>query len=139
VPKVDLEADRKNNLAILELIQNGLVDFVHDCSNGGIGTALAELAISGNVGIDIDLQKIPNSCSSHDFLLFSESHSRFIIGSKHTNSVKKILRSKKCIFSEIGKVDRTRILKLHYSGEAILNLSLNDLNRSYNAMNQLMD
>ena len=139
VPKVDLETDRKNNLAILDLIQNGLIDFVHDCSKGGIGTALAELAISGNVGIEIDLQKIPNSCSRHDFLLFSETHSRFIIGTKNTNSVKKLLRRKGCIFSEIGKVDRTEILNLHYSGEDIINLSVNDLSRSYNTMKQLMD
>jgi phosphoribosylformylglycinamidine synthase len=139
VPKVDLETDRKNNLAILDLIQNGLIDFVHDCSNGGIGTALAELAISGNVGIEIDLQKIPNSCSRHDFLLFSETHSRFIIGTRNTNSVKKLLRRKGCIFSEIGKVDTTEILNFRYSGEDIINLSVKDLNRSYNTMNQLMD
>jgi phosphoribosylformylglycinamidine synthase len=139
VPKVDLKTDKKNNLAILELIQNGLIDFVHDCSNGGIGTAIAELVISGNVGIDIDLDKIPNSCSRHDFLLFSETHSRYIFGTQNTNSVRKLLRRKGCIFSEIGMVDRSRILNFHYSGKDIINLSVNDLNRSYNTINQLMD
>jgi phosphoribosylformylglycinamidine (FGAM) synthase-like enzyme len=91
------------------------------------------------VGMEVDLQKIPNSCSRHEFLLFSETHSRFIIGTKNTNSVKKLLRRKGCIFSEIGKVDRTEILNLHYSGEDIINLSVNDLSRSYNTMKQLMD
>ncbi|HKX20413.1 MAG TPA: phosphoribosylformylglycinamidine synthase subunit PurL [Nitrososphaeraceae archaeon] len=139
VPKVDLKTDKKNNLALLDLIQNGLIDFVHDCSNGGIGTAIAELAISGNVGIDIDLDKIPNSCSRHDFLLFSETHSRYILGTQNTNSVRKLLRRKGCIFSEIGMVDRSGILNFHYSGKDIANLSVNELNRSYNTINQLMD
>jgi phosphoribosylformylglycinamidine synthase subunit PurL len=139
VPKVDLKTDKKNNLAILELIQNGLIDFVHDCSNGGIGSAIAELAISGNVGIDIDLDKIPNNCSRHDFLLFSETHSRYILGTQNTSGVSELLRRKGCIFSEIGMVNRSRILNFRYSGKDIINLSVNDLNRSYNTINQLMD
>ncbi len=139
VPKVDLEIDRKNNSAVLALIQHGLIDFVHDCSKGGIGAALAELAISGNVGIDIDLEKIPNNCSRHDYLLFSESHSRFIIGSKHPDRVKEILRSKRCIFSEIGEVQTTKILNLHYSLKEIINLPVNVLACSYNTINHIMD
>ena len=139
VPKVDLETDRKNNSAILNLIQNGLIDFAHDCSKGGIATALAELAIFGSLGMNIDLQEIPNSCSRHDFLLFSESHSRFIVGSKHPDMVRKILRGKRCIFSEIGKVDKTKILKLRHSGKELINLPINELNCSYNTMNHIMN
>jgi phosphoribosylformylglycinamidine synthase len=139
VPKVDLEIDRKNNSVVLALIQHGLIDFAHDCSKGGIGAALAELAISGNVGIDIDLEKIPNNCSRHDYLLFSESHSRFIIGSKQPDRVKEILRSKRCIFSEIGEVETTKILNIHYSRKEIINLPVNDLAYSYNTINHIMD
>ena len=139
VPEVDLEIDRKNSSLVLALIQKGLIDFAHDCSKGGIGAALAELAISGNVGIDIDLKKIPNNCSRHDYLLFSESHSRFIIGSKQPDRVKKILRSKRCIFSEIGEVETTKILNLHYSRKEVINLPVYDLACSYNSINHIMD
>ena len=139
VPKVDLDIDRKNNSAVLALIEQRLIDFVHDCSKGGIGAALAELAISGNVGIAIDLKKIPSDCSRHDYLLFSESHSRFIIGSKQPDRVKKLLRSRRCIFSEIGEVETTKILNLHYSGKEIINLSVYDLACRYNSINHIMD
>jgi phosphoribosylformylglycinamidine synthase len=139
VPEVDLEIDRKNSSLVLALIQEGLIDFAHDCSKGGIGAALAELAISGNVGIDIDLKKIPNNCSRHDYLLFSESHSRFIIGSKQPDLVKKILRSNRCIFSEIGEVETTKILNLHYSRKEVINLPVYDLGCSYNSINHIMD
>ena len=139
VPKVDLEIDRKNNSAVLALIQQRLIDFVHDCSKGGIGAALAELAISGNVGIAIDLKKIPSDCSRHDYLLFSESHSRFIIGSKQPDRVKKFLRSRRCIFSEIGEVETAKILNLHYSGKEVINLPVYDLACRYNSINHIMD
>lgn len=139
VPMVDLETDRRNNLAVLHLIQNGLVDCVHDCSKGGIGTALAELAISGKLGINVDLKKIPNNCSRCDYLLFSETHSRFIIGTRQPDKVNKTLNGRNCVFSEIGKIDRTKILNLHYSGKEIINLPLDDLNRSYNTMNHIMN
>jgi len=139
VPKVDLKTDKKNRSAVLDLIEKGSIDFVHDCSKGGIGTALAELAISGNLGIKIDLKKIPNNCSRHDYLLFSESHSRFIIGTSQPDRLKRILSRRKCIFSEIGKTDPTKILNLHYSGKEIINLSYHDLIRNYNAMNVTMD
>jgi phosphoribosylformylglycinamidine synthase subunit PurL len=139
VPMVDLETDRRNNLAVLHLIQNGLVDCVHDCSKGGIGTALAELAISGKLGINVDLKKIPNNCSRYDYLLFSETHSRFIIGTRQPDKVNKILSARNCVFSEIGKIDRTKILNLRYSGKEIINLPVDDLNRSYNTMNHIMN
>lgn len=139
VPKVDLKTDKKNRLVVLDLIEKGLIDFVHDCSKGGIGTASAELAISGNLGMNIDLKKIPNNCSRHDYLLFSESHSRFIIGTSQPDRLKRILSRRKCIFSEIGKTDPTKTLNLHYSGKEIINLSDDDLIRNYNKMNNTMD
>ena len=139
VPMVDLETDRRNNLAVLHLIQNGLVDCVHDCSKGGIGTALAELTISSKLGVNVDLKKIPNNCSRCDYLLFSETHSRFIIGTRQPDKVNKTLNGRNCVFSEIGKIDRTKILNLHYSGKEIINLPLDDLNRSYNTMNRIMN
>ena len=139
VPKVDLKTDKKNRLAVLDLIEKGLIDFVHDCSKGGIGTALAELAISGNLGINIDLKKIPNNCSRHDYLLFSESHSRFIIGTSQPDRLKRILSKRMCTFSEIGKTNPTKTLNLHYSGKEIINLSNDDLIRNYNKMTNIMD
>jgi phosphoribosylformylglycinamidine synthase subunit PurL len=139
VPMVDLEADRRNNLAVLHLIQNGLVDCVHDCSKGGIGTALAELTIFSKLGVNVDLKKIPNNCSRCDYLLFSETHSRFIIGTRQPDKVNKIFDGRNCVFSEIGKIDRTKILNLRYSGKEIIDLPVDDLNRSYNTMNRIMN
>jgi len=139
VPKVNLKTDKKNRSAVLDLIENGLIDFVHDCSKGGIGTALAELAISGNIGINIDLKKIPNRCKRDDFLLFSETHSRFIIGSSNPDKIKRFMRNKKCSFSEIGQTDSSMTLNIHNSGKEVINLSIIELSQRYNTMNSTMD
>lgn len=139
VPKVDLETDKKNGLAVLGLIHKGLINFAHDCSKGGIGIALAELAISSNLGIAIDLERIPNNCKRDDHLLFSESHSRYIIGTNQADKVKRILRTRKCVFSEIGKVDGTMTLNLRNSGEQIIKSAVSDLEKAYNTMSKIMD
>ncbi|HYY86864.1 MAG TPA: phosphoribosylformylglycinamidine synthase subunit PurL [Nitrososphaeraceae archaeon] len=139
VPKVNLKTDKKNRSAVLDMIGKGLIDFVHDCSKGGIGTALSELAIFGNIGINVDLKNIPNSCNRTDFLLFSESHSRFIIGSSNPDKIRKFLRNRKCSFGEIGRTDSTMALNIHNSGKEVINLPIKELANRYNTMNSTMD
>ncbi len=134
-----MKTDKKNRSAVLDLIENGLIDFVHDCSKGGIGTALAELAISGNLGINVDLKKIPNTCKRDDFLLFSETHSRFIIGSSNPDKIKRFMKNRKCSFSEIGQTDSSMTLNIHNSGKEVINLSIIELAHRYNTMNSTMD
>ena len=62
-------------------ISKGLVRSCHDCSEGGIGVAAAEMAFSGGYGMSLNLGHIPTSeaITSDDFLLFSESNSRFLV------------------------------------------------------------
>jgi phosphoribosylformylglycinamidine synthase len=53
---------------------------MHDCSEGGMGVALAEMAFAGELGIDIFLSEVPYSGEKrNDSILFSESASRFIV------------------------------------------------------------
>jgi phosphoribosylformylglycinamidine synthase len=139
VPKVNLNIDKKNRSVVLEMIEKGLIDFVHDCSKGGIGTALSELAISGNLGINVDLKNIPNSCTRNDFLLFSESHSRFIIGTNNPDKINKLMRNRKCSFSEIGRTNSTMALNIYNSGKEVINLPIKELADRYNTMNSTMD
>ncbi len=139
VPKVNLKTDKKNRSVVLDLIENGLIDFVHDCSKGGIGTALAELAISGDLGMNVDLKKIPNTCKRDDFLLFSETHSRFIIGSSNPDRIKRFIKNRKCSFSEIGHTDSSMTLNIHNSGKEVINMSIFELAHRYDTMNSTMD
>ena len=62
-------------------ISNGLVRSCHDCSEGGIGVAAAEMAFAGGYGMSLDLSNIPtgDEIAADDMLLFSESNSRFLV------------------------------------------------------------
>jgi phosphoribosylformylglycinamidine synthase len=52
----------------------------HDCSDGGLGAALAEVAFAGGLGMEADLRRVPaEGVDRDDFLLFSESQSRFVV------------------------------------------------------------
>nr|MBA3708352.1 phosphoribosylformylglycinamidine synthase [Planctomycetota bacterium] len=80
VPKLD----RALSLPMLEAVsaccQAGLVSAAHDCSDGGLGVTLAEMAFSGGLGMEIDAALVPREGIDHlDRLLFSESNSRIVV------------------------------------------------------------
>ncbi|MDQ4101847.1 MAG: phosphoribosylformylglycinamidine synthase subunit PurL, partial [Thermoproteota archaeon] len=109
VPHVNLKADKQNMNAVQSLIRMGLVSSAHDCSHGGFAIALSEMAIAGSVGFKVQLDAVPNSCRQTDELLFSETHSRYIIGTKDPKSVRETLSNNGVPFAEIGKTIPTRI------------------------------
>lgn len=80
VPKVNAQKAKALYEALSEAVQQGLVASCHDCSDGGLGVALAETAFAGALGMEIDLSKVPSSGRlRNDTLLFSESASRFVV------------------------------------------------------------
>lgn len=63
-----------------QAIQNGWVTAVHDCSEGGLAIALAEMSLSGGFGAKINLANVPTDQPLDDnTILFSESLTRFVI------------------------------------------------------------
>ena len=65
---------------LFSAVSEGLVRSCHDCSDGGLAVALAEMCFSGEMGAQIDCQAIEQSgCSSDAELLFSESPGRLLV------------------------------------------------------------
>ncbi|MFL6331166.1 MAG: phosphoribosylformylglycinamidine synthase subunit PurL [Nitrososphaeraceae archaeon] len=152
VPHVNLASDKINAKAMLQLIKNDLVGFVHDCSKGGLGIALAEMAIEGQIGITIDLNCVPNSCSRLDNLVFSESHSRFIFGTSQPVEVIGMLSKFKGLrFAKIGNADKHnenvifRNTGRRSSAEAdavtvvVVDIPLKKLAKTINAIEEIMN
>ncbi|MFD2608026.1 phosphoribosylformylglycinamidine synthase subunit PurL [Deinococcus taklimakanensis] len=77
VPALDLAAVQKVVDGTLALIRAGLTDTAHDCAEGGLAVALAEMAIAGNLGLKVTLDA-PESTRA-DALLFGEGHGRVIV------------------------------------------------------------
>ena len=80
VPKVNAEKAKRMYTALHMAIQEGLVASCHDCSDGGLGVALAETAFAGGLGMAVNCALVPSSgMDRDDTLLFSESQSRFVV------------------------------------------------------------
>ena len=111
-PKVNFKSSKDNMNAVLNLISKKLVKNVHDCSKGGIAVAVSELCINDKIGCRISLDKIPGEKLSSDRLMFSESHSRYLIvvPSKNFKNVTKILSAKKVAFGIIGSFTSDQIV-----------------------------
>ncbi|MEP3234041.1 MAG: phosphoribosylformylglycinamidine synthase subunit PurL [Hyphomicrobiales bacterium] len=72
-PSVDLELEKKNGDFVRDIIRKGLVTACHDISSGGLGVAVAEMAIKGDIGASITL---PGDAAT---ALFSEDQARYVI------------------------------------------------------------
>jgi phosphoribosylformylglycinamidine synthase len=89
VPKVDAKKALKLYKAIGKAMDLELVESCHDCSDGGLAVSLAESAFSGGYGVFVDLNKITRKdINRSDYLMFSESQSRFIASVKPENKKK---------------------------------------------------
>ena len=80
VPKVKGAKAKRTFKAVTKAIDSGFVKSCHDLSEGGLAVAAAEMAFAGGYGLEIDLSKVPGKeLTRNDFVLFSESNSRFLI------------------------------------------------------------
>jgi len=105
VPRANPHTDARASHAVLKLIRSDIVTAVHDCSNGGLGIALAEMCMPSLVGAEVDLARVRSTSGMRmDEKLFSETHGRFLISTVDENEVVRLLRSLKIPYSRIGRV-----------------------------------
>lgn len=74
-PHFDLENEYALHQSIKGLINNGLVNAVHDCSDGGLFVTLAEMSFPRGLGFDI----VTDSEIREDAFLFGESQGRAVV------------------------------------------------------------
>ena len=80
VPQVEAVSARRRYKTLHDAMMVGLVSACHDCSDGGLAVALAEMAIGGRLGADIDCDAAPGARGLTDLeLLYSESASRLVV------------------------------------------------------------
>jgi len=100
-PEINLLNEKNNGESLLKLINKDLVLSAHDISNGGLITALAEMALNSNYGAKI--QK-PKKLTNLFKYLFGEDQARYIIeiDSSNSSKIKKILKDNNVYFENIG-------------------------------------
>ena len=105
-PIINLDEELANGHFVLELINKHLVISSHDVGEGGILIAVAEMCITGNLGLTIDEDKE----FSHRFY-FGENQSRYLIEIKKENfeQIKQLAKSKNISFEKLGEVNQEKI------------------------------
>src|SRR3990172_2730911 len=133
VPRVEAKRAKPLYRKVHEAIRKGLIRSCHDCSDGGLGVALAETAFAGGLGMEIDLRKVPRSgVDRNDHLLFSESQSRFVvtIDPSKKRTFKKLLG--RTVSGEVGVVRKGEIFRMiGLQGKKIIEANIFDLKEAW--------
>jgi len=117
--------------ACLELMKDDSIISIQDMGAAGLTSSSVEMASKGNLGIEIDLNKIPcreEKMTPYEMML-SESQERMllILNSENIDNGKKIFNKWGLDFSIIGKTTNTKNLVLNFNGKNVANLPLSSL------------
>ena len=81
-PYLSLDTEKGLQDCLLSLIQGGLLQSAHDCSDGGLAVALAESCMSGPGPVLGAAVQVSRGRLRKDAVLFGESQSRVVISAK---------------------------------------------------------
>lgn len=132
VPKVNATTAKKLYSSIEKAIREGTVASCHDCSDGGLGVALAESAFSGNFGMTIELTKVPvENIKRADTIMFSESQSRFVV----TVAPGKVKRFEEImkgnVFADVGEVTARQDFTVMDGEKVVLSAGIDELKEAW--------
>jgi len=133
VPQVDLVSARERYLAYFAATQAGLVNACHDCSDGGLCVAIAEMCIGGRLGANINLDAVPQcGCESALALLYSESASRFVVtvAPDKAQAFETLFAGQQ--FARVGVVTAGE-MRLEHAGATILSAPVESLAEAFKA------
>ena len=137
-PSVNFAESKKNMKTVLKVIQSQFLKSVHDCSKGGLAVAISELCMKNQIGCKISLENVPGEKLDIDRILFSESHSRYllILDKKNLKKLEIILKKNKVSFKLIGKFmgDKIQFTK---GTKSIINLRVDMAQKTW--INSLKD
>jgi len=134
VPKMDLETSVAISRRVAKAIRQGLVRSCHDCSEGGLAVALAEMAFAGDLGIEADLRglAVSDDCIKPDAMLFSESNSRYLIEVQPENFDVFAKLMLNIPFGQVGEVIEDKKLLIHDTNQnTVIDADLDTLKKAW--------
>lgn len=117
--KENIEIYKKLTLAI----ENDLISSSIPVNSGGVGVSIMKTSIAADLGVEIDLNKIPTDKKLTDLeTLFSESTGRIIVSINplKQNEFEKIMTGVK--FAKIGYVTKSKTIKIKGKENILLNI-----------------
>ena len=117
--------------ACLELMAGDSIISIQDMGAAGLTSSSIEMASKGNLGIEINLNKVPcreTKMTPYEIML-SESQERMLIVLENGKEdlAKKIFDKWNLDFSIIGKTTNTKNIELFFNNEQVANIPVNTL------------
>jgi phosphoribosylformylglycinamidine (FGAM) synthase-like enzyme len=128
-PELDLKNEAALQKAVIDLIQHGLVDSVHDCSDGGLAVALAEKAFPKGVGARVN---VASSGLPAEFALFGEDASRIVVSCDpaQLSRIKEVAGRNGVAVDVIGETIPDR-LEVSLDGKPVISVAISELSEVY--------
>ncbi|MBT8432658.1 MAG: phosphoribosylformylglycinamidine synthase subunit PurL [Altererythrobacter sp.] len=123
-PPTDLVVERNAGKIIHELIEDGLVNAVHDLSDGGLAVGLAEMALASGLGADVEAH--PDYTAAQWW--FGEDQGRYIVSVPDTEALNAAL-AKGTENAETAQIGFRRIGTV--GGDSLLGVSLGELREAH--------
>lgn len=122
--EIDLDLEARVQRAALAAIRQGIVTACHDCSDGGLAVALAEMCLHGDLGLD---GSAAPAVPRLDAALFGEAQSRILVAAPaaRREELLAIAQGMNIPFAFVGRAggDRLRLWSV--------DLSLTELREAY--------
>jgi phosphoribosylformylglycinamidine synthase II len=128
-PQLDIEKEAVLQRALITLIQDGLVESVHDCADGGLAVALVESALPAQVGLTVNFtgQGLPP-----EFRLFGEDASRVILSCDpaHLSRIKQVAEEFVVSAVVLGQTGSDRV-EISIDGQRVISANIAELRDAY--------
>jgi phosphoribosylformylglycinamidine synthase subunit PurSL len=132
VPRLKVNSEKKHYWALQQALQAGLVSAAHGIYRGGLGIHLALMALAGDLGLEVNLARIPAASPLRaDKLLFSESCGRLIlcIDPKKKKAFEKLMAG--CRMAYVGQVRKDQTLIIKNGGQTMIKSRLKPLREAF--------
>jgi phosphoribosylformylglycinamidine synthase subunit PurL len=128
-PELDVEQEAALQKAVIELIRQGLVESVHDCSDGGLAVALAEKSFPKGVGASV---KLASGGLPAEFVLFGEDASRIALSCDPASvgRIKQLTSERGIAADVIGETIAERF-EISLDGKVLVVSEISELSQAY--------
>jgi phosphoribosylformylglycinamidine synthase len=133
VPEVRPDQFKALYRILHQAVKDELVASVHGVYRGGLGIHLALVAMAGNLGMQVNLTRVPvDNVDRNDVVLFSESAGRFIVtvDPENKDRFEDLFADQPC--SNIGRVTQDSAFTLAgLDGRPIISLTVEELKSAW--------
>ncbi|PWT91145.1 MAG: hypothetical protein C5B54_05900 [Acidobacteria bacterium] len=138
-PALDLELEKRCHDALIQAFEEGHIKSLHDCSDGGLITTLAECCFGDYPNMN-GCELSWSGAARPDAFLFGESQTRYILSCRPegVSRIEAILNQHGLPHTKLGSAGGRQI-RIHVNGHELVDLSVEEIYRIwYNSISSFL-